>query len=145
MEREFVFEEKKSKFMKRKSVTEEKTKVKHLDGRRNTSMEGRASCSCSGPGPESSSCCSKATECLCSACLLCVFCPLAIVWCCVKLPCKLGWRAARRASHRTCCGSEKRISASYSSFSDIESDFRPEDKVQPRGSKSMGKCFNKMS
>ncbi|POO01898.1 hypothetical protein TorRG33x02_021900 [Trema orientale] len=131
MGKKFVFEENKGKNRGRKSVIEEKTEVKHLDGRPNTSKEGKTSSS----SPESSNCCCKATEFLCSACLLCVCCPLAILWCCIKLPCKLGWQAAKQASHRACCGSETRIVAAYSSFSDIDSDFLPEDKVHKRVSK----------
>ena len=107
------------------------------------SMERRPSCS---DLDQSTNCCCKATEFLCSACLLCVCCPLAIVWCCINLPCKLGWRAARLASHRVCCGSDKRIVAAYSSFSDIDLDFLQEDhKVQHGRSRSLANCFSKMS
>lgn len=66
-----------------------------------------------------SKCCDKATEFLCSACLLCVSCPLTVVWCCLKLPCKVGWHAAQHA-RKSVCGSGKRVYASYSSFSDID-------------------------
>ncbi|PON38945.1 hypothetical protein PanWU01x14_308600 [Parasponia andersonii] len=141
MGKKIVFVEKKSKITERKSVIEEKTEVKHLEGRPNTSKEGKPSSS----SPESSNCCCKATEFLCSACLLCVCCPLAILWCCIKLPCKLGWQAAKQAIHRACCGSEKRIVAAYSSFSDIDLDFMPEDKVRKKGSRSSANCFDKMS
>ncbi|KAL6281617.1 hypothetical protein ACE6H2_018498 [Prunus campanulata] len=68
--------------------------------------------------------CEKATEFLCSACLLCISCPLAVVWCCIKVPCKVGWHAAQHAGH-CACGSGKRVYASYSSFSDIDLDILP--------------------
>ncbi|KAL5748855.1 hypothetical protein ACOSP7_025898 [Xanthoceras sorbifolium] len=103
--------------MENRSLLEDHVKVKCLDGYgRNihTHMKRRpVSCS---------KCYEKVIEFACSACLLCVFCPLSIVWCCIKLPCKLAYRAAR---HRTCCGSEKRVFAAYSSFSDIDSDSLP--------------------
>ncbi|KAG6672932.1 hypothetical protein I3842_16G083700 [Carya illinoinensis] len=82
---------------------------------------------CSSCRHQDSQCCDKTTECLCSACLLCVCCPLAVVWGCVKLPCKIGWHAAKRAKHWACCGSDTRDFASYSSFSDIDSDALPRD------------------
>ncbi|KAJ4713449.1 Phospholipid scramblase [Melia azedarach] len=69
--------------------------------------------------------CSKVAEFACSACFLCVCCPLSIAWCCIKLPCKIGWRAARRATHWACYGSNQKIVAAYSSFSDIDSDSMP--------------------
>jgi hypothetical protein len=74
-----------------------------------------------------SRCCEKSTECLCSACLLCVCCPLAVVWGCFKLPCKIGWRAAKNARRWAGCGSEMRDFAAYSSFSDNDSDCLPSD------------------
>lgn len=114
-----------SKFLLRKEA-----KVASLDSRRlyrketiKTPNSNSTSCSCSSFG--SSKCCDKTTECLCSACLLCVCCPLAVVWGCFKLPCKIGWRAAKHAKQWTCCASGTKGSAEYSSFSDIDSDFQP--------------------
>ncbi|KAJ6293590.1 hypothetical protein OIU76_021776 [Salix suchowensis] len=82
------------------------------------------------PGEKIQRCHHKAVEFACSACLFCVFCPLSIVWCCIKLPCKIGCRAAgqaRKRFPRCChCGSEKKFYSSYSSFSDMDdSDIRP--------------------
>nr|XP_011466934.1 PREDICTED: uncharacterized protein LOC105352219 [Fragaria vesca subsp. vesca] len=71
-----------------------------------------------------SKCCNKATEFLCSACLLCISCPLTVFWCCIKLPCKVGWHAAKHA-RKTVCGSGKRVYASYSSFSDVDLNILP--------------------
>ncbi|KAL6956631.1 hypothetical protein U1Q18_027766 [Sarracenia purpurea var. burkii] len=82
-----------------------------------------------------SKCCQKATEFICSSCLLCICCPIAIAWSVIKLPCKVGWRTGQYAMHRDCCGSEKRTFAAYSSFSDIDSDCHYGNK---RGSKSLG-------
>ena len=87
------------------------------------SNSNSTSCSCSSFG--SSQCCDKTTECLCSACLLCVCCPLAVVWGCFKLPCTIGWRAAKQAKKWTCCGSGMKGFAEYSSFSDNDSDCQP--------------------
>lgn len=64
----------------------------------------------------------KVAEFVCNTCLFCVCCPLSILWCCLKLPCKIGWRSAKRAGQETCCGSSKKVFAMYSSFSDIDSD-----------------------
>uniref|UniRef100_A0A5B7BLL7 Uncharacterized protein n=1 Tax=Davidia involucrata TaxID=16924 RepID=A0A5B7BLL7_DAVIN len=80
---------------------------------------------------DSTKCCNKATEFICSACMLCVSCPLTIVWCCIKLPCKIGWRMAQHAKHRACCASQKKICAAYSSFSDIGFDIQPSEGVLP--------------
>ncbi|KAG5229882.1 Phospholipid scramblase [Salix suchowensis] len=95
-------------------------------------MEARSctSTSCFFSGRKDSRCHHKAVEFACSACLFCVFCPLSIVWCCIKLPCKIGCRAAgqaRKRFPRCChCGSEKKFYSSYSSFSDMDdSDIRP--------------------
>ncbi|XP_062007709.1 uncharacterized protein LOC133724845 [Rosa rugosa] len=68
--------------------------------------------------------CDKATEFLYSACLLCISCPLTVVWCCIELPCKVGWHAAKPA-RKSVCGSGKRVCASYSSFSDIDLNILP--------------------
>lgn len=82
------------------------------------------SCSCfpSSSGSSKSEYCQKATEFVCSACLLCICCPLAVVWCVIKLPCKVGLRTVQYVMHRSCCGSGKRVFAAYSSFSDIDSE-----------------------
>ncbi|KAB1212495.1 hypothetical protein CJ030_MR5G001029 [Morella rubra] len=104
-------------------VHREAKQVVHRDsrgsGKKETSASESSSCSCS---CGDSKCCHKTTECLCSACLLCVCCPLSVVWVCVRLPCKLGWRAAKHAKRWVCCGSEMRDFAAYSSFSDDDSD-----------------------
>lgn len=69
--------------------------------------------------------CGKVAEFACSACLFCVCCPLSFACCCIKLPCKIGWRATQRAVQWAACASKKRIFAAYSSFSDIDSDSMP--------------------
>ncbi|PKI60022.1 hypothetical protein CRG98_019610 [Punica granatum] len=66
-------------------------------------------------------CSYRAIETLCTTCLCCVSCPLAIVCGFIKAPCKIGKCAAKKVRARACCGS-KRIYAGYSSFSDIDSD-----------------------
>ncbi|XWS60917.1 hypothetical protein CRYUN_Cryun07bG0079600 [Craigia yunnanensis] len=71
---------------------------------------------------QNSKCCDNLIEFACSACFFCIFCPLSIVWCCTKLPCKIGWRTARYAINWACCRPDKRVSAEYSSFSDIDLD-----------------------
>ncbi|CAH8380846.1 unnamed protein product [Eruca vesicaria subsp. sativa] len=62
-------------------------------------------------------------------CCLCVYCPLCVLWCCIKQPCTIGWRAILKArsqlSRCTGCGksySRRVKAADYSSFSDIDSD-----------------------
>ncbi len=67
-----------SKFLLR---DEAKVAIASLDTRldHKETLKPSSSCSCSSRG---SKCCDKTTECLCSACLLCVCCPLAIVWGC---------------------------------------------------------------
>ena len=68
-------------------------------------------------------CKEKLIEFLCSCCLLCVCCPLAAVCCCcIKMPCRMCWKALRRVWRWASCGSERRVFAEYSSFSDIDSD-----------------------
>ncbi|KAF4396281.1 hypothetical protein CsatB_017186 [Cannabis sativa] len=116
---------------KKKSIIEEKTKVQYFNhdrSKKGNGKEGKASRSGS-PTDQTSNLCCKATEFLCSICMLCVLCPVAIAWCCIKLPCKLGLAVARRASDRACCGcgSENRVAANYSSFSDRDSDVIPEE------------------
>ncbi|KAG6675758.1 hypothetical protein I3842_15G119800 [Carya illinoinensis] len=65
----------------------------------------------------------KTTECICSACLLCFCCPLAVLWGCIKLPCKIAWHAVKHIpKHWACCGSNTMDFGGYSSFSDIDSD-----------------------
>ncbi|OAY59228.1 hypothetical protein MANES_01G015000v8 [Manihot esculenta] len=73
----------------------------------------------------------KVVEFTCSACLFCVCCPLCIACCCIKLPCKICWKAAKFAcrNYRICCGSKKKVYASYSSFSDIDSHSLPKLKA----------------
>lgn len=104
--------------------------IMHADRRDDRKKTGASSpsatsCSCSS---RASKCCDKATEYLCSACLLCVCCPLALVWGCFKVPCRLGWHAAKRARRRACCGSEMKDFAAYSSFSDSDSGSLPRGK-----------------
>lgn len=91
-------------------------------------MADITSFSCSSSKVKDSKCYNTATEFACSACLLCLSCPLSVAWCCIKMPCKIAWRATIRAKKNwdCCCGSEKRIfAADYSSFSDIEPDSLP--------------------
>ncbi|VVB00866.1 unnamed protein product [Arabis nemorensis] len=64
-----------------------------------------------------------------NVCCLCVYCPLCVLWCCIKQPCTIGWRAIlnarRRLSGCAGCGrsfSRRILAADYSSFSDIDSD-----------------------
>ncbi|KAF8093929.1 hypothetical protein N665_0374s0021 [Sinapis alba] len=64
-----------------------------------------------------------------NVCCLCVCCPLCILWCCIKLPCVIGWRAILKAGRHFsgCSGCGRSLSlrikdADYSSFSDIDSD-----------------------
>lgn len=64
-----------------------------------------------------------------NVCCLCVYCPLCILWCCIKLPCAIGWRAIQKAGRHLsgCSGCGRSLSmkikaADYSSFSDIDSD-----------------------
>ncbi|CAL1403926.1 unnamed protein product [Linum trigynum] len=68
----------------------------------------------------------------CSCCLCCVSCPLSVIWCCFKLPCEAGIKAARSAKRQimstsgggSCwsCGKKRYPSGPYysSSFSDID-------------------------
>ncbi|GKV43280.1 hypothetical protein SLEP1_g50593 [Rubroshorea leprosula] len=73
-----------------------------------------------------SKCADQVTEFACSACVCCVSCPIAVVWCFIMLPCKIGWRAVRTAADWACsCGSRKRVLPEYSSFSDIDFDVLP--------------------
>ena len=78
----------------------------------------------SSPFKGTTSCWYKVGECVCSMCLFSVCCPLSTVWCCVKMPCKIGWSLAQQAKKgASCCfGSQRRMHASYSSFSDMDSD-----------------------
>nr|DAD35434.1 TPA_asm: hypothetical protein HUJ06_006074 [Nelumbo nucifera] len=78
----------------------------------------------SSSSPSCTKCCSRGIECVARACILCTCCPLCIVWCCVKLPCKVGWYAARRLTG-TCCRSDLKIVAASSSFSDIDFESEP--------------------
>ncbi|KAG1368129.1 hypothetical protein COCNU_14G005970 [Cocos nucifera] len=79
------------------------------------------------PRATRSRCAHTAAECAASACVLCFCCPLSVLWCCVKLPLKLAFRAARRLSHSSACccgggGGPGHRLASSSSFSDIDFD-----------------------
>ncbi|CAK7349684.1 unnamed protein product [Dovyalis caffra] len=100
-------------------------------------MDGRSSTStsCSSSVRKDSKGHDKAIEFACSTCLFCVSCPLSIVSCCIKLPCKIGCKAAGQAKKRfTCCsprGSVKKIYASYSSFSDMDDSNSLPSKVVP--------------
>ena len=112
--------------MEWKSVHEEKAKVKNHEKAKVKNPEGRPPyTSCCG-SKMISNCRDKVTEFICRACLLCICCPLSIVCCCIKLPCKIGWHAAKHAKNWACCVPDKKIYAAYSSFSDIESDFLKE-------------------
>uniref|UniRef100_A0A2N9I0D5 Uncharacterized protein n=1 Tax=Fagus sylvatica TaxID=28930 RepID=A0A2N9I0D5_FAGSY len=103
-------------------MDEAKVAISSLDRRHDHKETSKPSTSCSCSSCSSSTrgskCCDKTTECLCSACVLCVCCPVAVLWGCIKLPCKLGWRAAKHAKRWACCGSEMKGFADYSSFSD---------------------------
>lgn len=64
-----------------------------------------------------------------NVCCLCVYCPLCVLWCCIKQPLTIGWRAILNARRRLSgcggCGrsySSRVKAADYSSFSDIDSD-----------------------
>jgi hypothetical protein len=111
--------------MESQVLLRDKAKAACLDRRHGHKASSSCSCSCSS---RDSRCFDKSAECLCSACLLCVCCPLALVWGCFKIPCKLGWRAAKNARRWACCGSEMRDYAAYSSFSDDDSDLLPSKK-----------------
>lgn len=118
--------------MERKFVIEDhKSRLKYIEDGKSLDLKlARSSNYCYGSSRSVSSveqnskstCGHRVTEFLCSCCLLCICCPLAVVWCCIKLPCKLGWRAARHAKHWASCRSQKKIFAVYSSFSDNDSD-----------------------
>ncbi|XP_008792883.1 uncharacterized protein LOC103709362 [Phoenix dactylifera] len=77
-----------------------------------------------------SGCAHTAAECAAASCVLCLCCPLSVLWCCVKLPLKLAFQAARRLSHSSACcrggggggGPGHRLASSSSSFSDIDFD-----------------------
>lgn len=86
-------------------------------------MNGRPSNSCS--QGRNSKCHDKATESLCSGCLLCILCPLTVVWCCINLPFKVGWHAAQHARHWACGSEKKTVYASDSTSSDIDLDNLP--------------------
>lgn len=104
---------------------EARLKLSDRTVKRAETRSASASCSCR---QQNSKGYYKAVEFACSACLFCVSCPLSIAFCCIKLPCKIGCRAAKYvARHWICCQSEKKFYAEYSSFSDIE-----EDIVLPR-------------
>ncbi|CAN1840084.1 hypothetical protein LINPERHAP1_LOCUS35957 [Linum perenne] len=73
--------------------------------------------------------CGKVAEYGCSLCLCCVSCPLSMVWCCVKMPCKMGIRAAQAAKRQIMSSGGSSSSSSSgscwsayysSSFSDID-------------------------
>lgn len=112
--------------METRVLLQEEANVKCLRERRDRTKKARHTAASSFPARlKNSKVCSKVAEFACSACFLCVCCPLSIAWCCIKLPCKIGWRAARRATHWACYGSNQKIVAAYSSFSDIDSDSMP--------------------
>ncbi|XVF50543.1 hypothetical protein PTKIN_Ptkin04bG0109500 [Pterospermum kingtungense] len=106
-----------------------KGKVKYLDCKHKhmTKASGPNAYSSSSSSSSSTKCRDNLIEFACSACFFCVFCPLSMVWCCAKLPCKIGWRTVRYAINWVCCGSDKRVSAAaeYSSFSDLDLDDMP--------------------
>ncbi|KAJ7970341.1 Phospholipid scramblase [Quillaja saponaria] len=62
----------------------------------------------------------KLIEFSCSTCLLCVCCPLALVWSCIKQPCKFCQQAMKHAGNWACCRARNKVFATYSSFSDID-------------------------
>lgn len=88
----------------------------------NSKVSSSSSLSCSLECKKHATYGKKIAEFVCNTCLLSVCCPLSIFWCCLKLPCKIGWLSAKRARQEVCCGSSKKVFAMYSSFSDIDSD-----------------------
>ncbi|PSR84706.1 Phospholipid scramblase [Actinidia chinensis var. chinensis] len=132
------------------SVTKSLNQMKrigHANGIHNMEKKSSTSSSCcfcpsSSSSSSKSKCCHKVTEFICSACMLCICCPLATAWCAIKLPCKVGLRIVQCAVHWGGCGSQKLVFAAYSSFSDIDSDTQM-GKVEG-GSKTMGASKSRM-
>ncbi|KAF9625803.1 hypothetical protein IFM89_027135 [Coptis chinensis] len=78
-------------------------------------------------------CCYQATECGISVCALCICCPLTILWCCVKFPCKVAWQIGKRLMDSNCCRSDSmRVISASTSFSDTGSDDYSRTKVGRR-------------
>ncbi|CAN0876985.1 hypothetical protein LINGRAHAP2_LOCUS11611 [Linum grandiflorum] len=106
-----------------KKKNHHKHKAKKKTSSASASAEESASSSSSGAASPSCTC-GKAAEYGCSCCLCCVYCPLSVVWCCVKLPCKVGIRAAQAAKRHSgscwSCGRKKPPYYYSSSFSDLE-------------------------
>ncbi|KAJ7975160.1 Phospholipid scramblase [Quillaja saponaria] len=111
-----------------KLVLKEKAKVKFLHGsQRYSDIEARAAGTCSSSVSLSSygedpKCSDKLIEFSCSTCLLCVCCPLATIWGCIKLPCRFCQRAMKHAAPQACGEAKNKVVATYSSFSDIDCD-----------------------
>lgn len=84
-----------------------------------------SSSSSSSPQVSSKSKCSESlVEFCCSACFFCIFCPLSVVWCSAKLPCKVAGYVIKWASNY-CKTDHNKVFAEYSSFSDIDLDDMP--------------------
>lgn len=105
---------------KSRLLLEDQVKEKYPDKH----MKQRPPTSCTFTHRKICKCCGKIVEFAFGACMLCICCPLSLLWCCVKLPCMVGWRVAKRLTRSACCGCDK-IFATYSSFSDIDSDSLP--------------------
>lgn len=100
------------------------------DNTKHEEMNSKHSYSCSSPSSSSNfpssfgekqKCSHKAIEFACSACL-CVCCPIIALWWCVKVPFRIGRCLVRKGMYKSCCGTNKRVFAVYSSFSDSDSD-----------------------
>ena len=100
------------------------------DNTKHEEMKSKHSYSCSSPSSSSNfpssfgekqKCSHKAIEFACSACL-CVCCPIIALWWCVKVPFRIGRCLVRKGKYKSCCGTNKRVFAVYSSFSDSDSD-----------------------
>ena len=120
-----------------KLVVEDRGKAKSLNWRHDCGEARPANkpCSCSRSSmlskqEQGPNCKGKMIEFLCSCCFLCVCCPLAAVCCCIKLSCRICQQALRSTWQWACYGSRNRILATYSSFSDIDSDVTS-GKVKP--------------
>ncbi|KAL1141073.1 hypothetical protein V6Z11_A11G002900 [Gossypium hirsutum] len=103
------------------------TKKSTLIGKNNIIAMKKASfssSSSSSPQVSSKSKCSESlVEFCCSACFFCIFCPLSVVWCCAKLPCKVAGYVIKWACNY--CKTDNKVFAEYSSFSDIDLDDMP--------------------
>ncbi|KAL4180932.1 hypothetical protein AMTRI_Chr12g268570 [Amborella trichopoda] len=74
---------------------------------------------------EDGKCCSSFVESMVSTCVLCVCCPLSMVWCSLTLPLKMLWRVSRFLLRPPCCcvPRTRPVDSAYSSFSETELNF----------------------